>query len=324
MSRILEVENLSFSIEQKKIVKDISLSLSSERILAVLGQSGSGKSTLLKLIAGFLDPDKGKLLIEGEPIDPPSEKLIPGHPLIKMVRQDNPLFPNHSLRENIDYELRSYNHEYREERVQKLLKLTRLEKVADQLPRQSSEGEQQRTAIARAIADEPSLLLLDEPFSNLDYQNKKRLKSEVREIVNEEQMACIFVTHDVSDVFGLADEMLIIKDGRIAQHGEPMEIYKQPKSTYEAGLTGEYNLLSQKEAEGLHLSVSKKVIVRPEEIEIISSENGDFEVVNVKEMGFYQDLELKKGKQTLKVFSQKRYSRGDMVKVKIKSYSSLA
>lgn len=295
LANILKVDKLYYSIDTKKVIRNVSFDLGSEQILAVLGESGSGKSTLLKLIAGFLDPEKGKLLIEGEPIPSPTEKLIPGHPRIKMVRQDNPLFPNHSLRENIDYELRKYNSEYREERVKHLLKLTGLEKVADQLPRQSSEGEQQRASIARALADEPALLLLDEPFSNLDYSRKKELKTAIKDIVREEKMACIFVTHDISDVFGTAGRLAILKKGKISQMGEPVEIYRKPHSLYEAGLTGEFNIIKAELAEKI-LGIkakSSKVLIRPEDIKITADEGFKATIDQIIDYGIYRQLYLK-------------------------------
>ncbi len=294
LSDILSIKNLKYSIDDKRIIRGISLACQSHQIVAVLGQSGSGKSTLLKLIAGLLEPDSGVLFIEGTPIDPPSEKLIPGHPKIKIVKQDNPLFPNISLRENIAYELRFYEKEYREYRVNRLLKLGGLTDVADQLPRHSSEGEQQRTSIARAIAEEPSLLLLDEPFSNLDYPNKQRMKEAIQEIVIEENMACIFVTHEVSDVFGMASEVAVLKSGKIAQRDKPEVVYSSPANEYVAGLTGEYNLMKAEKFSALFgiPVTSKQVLIRPECIEFHQNKGVSVNVRQVVSKGFYQEVDL--------------------------------
>ncbi|WP_157687239.1 ABC transporter ATP-binding protein [Jiulongibacter sediminis] len=325
MANTLKVDKLQYSINAKKIIRSISFELGSEEVLAVLGESGSGKSTLLKLIAGFLDPDKGTLLIEGEPIPSPSEKLIPGHPSIKMVRQDNPLFPNHSLRENIDYELRKYNSEYRKERVNHLLKLTGLQKVADQLPRQSSEGEQQRASIARALADEPALLLLDEPFSNLDYGRKKELKKAIKDIVREEKMACIFVTHDISDVFGTANQLAILKDGKISQLDDPVQIYRHPNSQYEAGLTGEFNIVEAKEANMiLKLKSSDlKVLIRPEDIELFSNEGIEAEIGGIVDYGAFRQISLKIENLSLTAFTSEKYLKPSLVKIKINRFTEI-
>lgn len=277
---ILSVQNLSYQIDQKEILKNISLELAPQKIYALLGQSGSGKSSLLKLIAGLLEPNSGVLKIEGQAIDPPSEKLIPGHPKIKMVKQDTPLFPNISLRENIEYELRYYQKEYQKERVDKLLKITRLTDVAHQLPRHSSQGEQQRTAIARAIAEEPSLLLLDEPFSNLDFENKLRLKEELYELIAEENMACMFVTHDISDVLGWAHSLGILQNGEIVQQDTPLTIYNKPVNSYVAGLTGNFNLLDAKAFKGIFgQKVKGKVLIRPNELRIVPQDGVAMKVV---------------------------------------------
>ena len=322
MSEVLDVKKLFFSIEKKRILKDISIACNYHETLAILGQSGSGKSTLLKLIAGLLEPDKGSLTIEGQNIDPPSEKLIPGHPKIKIVKQDNPLFPNISLRENIEYELRFYESEYRDYRVNKLLKLTRLKEVADQLPRHSSEGEQQRTAIARAIAEEPALLLLDEPFSNLDHMNKARMKDAVSEIVREENMACIFVTHEVSDVFGMADRLAVLKSGKIIQMGGPIEVYKEPVSEYVASLTGEYTILSADEFKLVFGIKSKKkhVLIRPEHLKISPETGEDCELIEQINKGFYNALTLKAKGVKLKTISIQPLNTDAKIKLELLGY----
>lgn len=319
LGKVLEIKELNFDIEGKRIINNISLSLERHQIFALLGESGSGKSTLLKLISGLLEPLSGVLEIDGESIKPPSKKLIPGNEKVKIVRQDNPLFPNISLKENIEYELRFFNDEYKDKRVSKLLKLTGLNAVANQLPRQSSEGEQQRASIARALADEPSLLLLDEPFSNLDYKNKSTLKNKIKDIVKDEKMACVFVTHDISDVFDTADKLAILREGQISQTDKPMSIYKYPQSIYNAAMTGEYNLVSRSNAKN-YLNVStkqKEILIRPEEIKIgqISLLNG--KVINQIERGVYNEIILKVAKLKLKAFSMERYKLGQMVSFKL-------
>ncbi|AWV98357.1 ABC transporter ATP-binding protein [Arcticibacterium luteifluviistationis] len=325
LTKVLEVQNLNFSIEDNKIVDDVSLSLKKHQILALLGQSGSGKSTILKLIAGLLEPNSGSLLIDSESITPPSGKLIPGHPKIKIVRQDNPLFPNISLRENIEYELRFFNDEYKAERVEKLLKVTGLKKAEHQLPRHSSEGEQQRAAIARALADEPSLLLLDEPFSNLDYKNKSTLKEEVKQLVAEENMACIFVTHDISDVFGTADQLAILKKGKITQIDEPLKVYNYPSTTYEASISGEFNVFKRDIASHLFgiTTPKKRLLIRPEAIKISFSGKHKANITAVTGRGVYKELTLEIETETLKCFTMETYDIGDDVLFDILRYADI-
>ena len=158
---LLKIQNLSKSFEEKKAVNHISFTLEKGEILSILGESGSGKTTLLHLIGAFQEPDEGILLLEDKRITPPSEKLIAGHPDIKLVRQDYGLFPNISIRQNIAYELRYYEETYRNKRVDKLLKLSGLDKVQTHLPREVSGGVHQRAVIVKAIAELPKLLLLD-------------------------------------------------------------------------------------------------------------------------------------------------------------------
>lgn len=264
---VLTITNLDYSINKSTIVSDFSLEISEGEIVAILGESGSGKSTLLRLIAALEQPNSGTLLLDGERIIPPAEKLIAGHEDIKLVKQDFGLFPNISLRENIAYEVRFYEKQYQIERVSKLLKLSGLSEVSERLPREVSGGEQQRAVIARALADEPRLLLLDEPFSHLDLPNKQRLKSEILHLIREEKSGCVFVTHEVSDAFGIADKMIVIKQGQTLQIGTPTEIYEQPTSIYTAHLTGSVNLLSGKNLAPFvkeKVSPEDKFFVRPE------------------------------------------------------------
>ncbi|SOE22799.1 iron(III) transport system ATP-binding protein [Spirosomataceae bacterium TFI 002] len=276
---MLSVESLAVEIEGKEILKKTTLAVRNTEILAVLGRSGSGKSTLLKAIAGLIEPSNGSAIVDGERVKKPSQQLIPGHQHIKIVRQDNPLFPNISLRENIAYSLRFFEKQYQKSRVEKLLSLTSLQHVADQKPRNVSEGEQQRAVIATALADEPKVLLLDEPYSNLDFGNKKKLKEEIRNIISEENMACVFVTHDIDDVFGNADRLAILKSGKIVQIGKPENVYLSPKTKYVAEITGELN---KHKASDFNLE-GNFLYTRPQHLEI--NQNGAYKAV-VKEVIF--------------------------------------
>ena len=239
---LLKINNLHKSFAEVKAVNDISITLEKGKVLAILGESGSGKTTLLHLIAALCEPDSGTLMLDKERITPPSEKLIAGHPDIKLVRQDYGLFPNMSIRANIAYELRYYEEKYRNERIDKLLYISGLAHVQHHLPRQVSGGEQQRATIVKAIAEEPKLLLLDEPFSHLDAVNKRRLKNEVLDLIKAEEVSCIFVTHDVADAYGMADELLIMQNGNALQIGSPEKIYRNPINQYVAEITGEVSI----------------------------------------------------------------------------------
>ena len=329
---LLKINNLYKSFEGIKAVNDISISLEKGKILAILGESGSGKTTLLHLIAALYEPDAGTLLLDNKRITPPSEKLIAGHPDIKLVRQDYGLFPNMSIRANIAYELRYYEENYRNERIDKLLEISGLEKVQHHLPRQVSGGEQQRATIVKAIAEEPKLLLLDEPFSHLDAVNKRRLKNEVLNLIKAEEVSCIFVTHDVADAYGMADELLIMQNGNALQLGSPEEIYQNPANQYVAEITGETSFSEACRVKSEELKTNEKrplvtlhhslfTFLRPEQIRV--SEKSDIRaiILSVKFLGAYYEVLLQVDDVQLKMYSFDKLSVGEKIGIEIKSLS---
>ena len=300
---LLKIQNLSRSFEDKKAVSQVSITLEKGEILAILGESGSGKTTLLHLIAALKEPDAGAvLLLEDKRITPPSQKLIAGHPDIKLVRQDYGLFPNISIRENIAYELRYYEENYRNKRVDKLLKLSGLDKVQKHLPREVSGGEQQRAVIVKAIAEQPKLLLLDEPFSHLDAVNKRKLKVEILRLIKAEEVSCIFVTHDVSDAYGMADYLAIMRKGKMLQLDAPQKVYQQPLNQYVAEITGEVNIVSHEWLESIG-SGTHSVFIRPEQIAVSPESVLKAQILSVKFVGAYHEVLIQIGAQTLKMFS---------------------
>ncbi|AFK02218.1 ABC transporter related protein [Emticicia oligotrophica DSM 17448] len=313
---LLQISHLHKSFAGVKAVNDISITLEKGKILAILGESGSGKTTLLHLIAALYEPDEGTLTLAGERITPPSEKLIAGHPDIKLVRQDYGLFPNISIRENIAYELRYYVEDYRNERVDKLLQISGLEHVQHHLPRQVSGGEQQRAVIARAIAEEPKLLLMDEPFSHLDAVNKRRLKEEVLNLIKAEGVSCIFVTHDVADAYGMADVLMIMQRGSMLQIGNPEEVYKNPANQYVAEITGEINPILP----FLHKEISNVSIkfIRPEQIYFKPDSDLRATVENIRFLGAYYEIILKNPQSLLKMYSFEKFNIGEDIGIEIK------
>lgn len=320
------------SFEGVKAVNDISITLEKGKVLAILGESGSGKTTLLHLIAALYEPDSGTLTLDNERITPPSEKLIAGHPDIKLVRQDYGLFPNMSIRANIAYELRYYEENYRNERVDKLLEISGLAHVQHHLPRQVSGGEQQRATIVKAIAEEPKLLLLDEPFSHLDAVNKRRIKNEVLNLIKAEEVSCIFVTHDVADAYGMADELLIMQGGKALQLGSPEEIYQNPANQYVAEITGvlssEFLVLNGSPCDS-ELKPPKlitqhselRTFLRPEQIRISEKSDIRATVLSVKFLGAYYEVELQVEDTQLKMYSFDKLNVADEVGIEIKSLS---
>lgn len=313
---LLKIQNLSKSFDNKKAVNNISFTLEKGEILAILGESGSGKTTLLHLIGALQEPETGILLLEGKRITPPSEKLIAGHPDIKLVRQDYGLFPNISIRENIAYALRYYEETYRNKRVDKLLKLSGLDKVQTHLPREVSGGEQQRAVIAKAIAEQPKLLLLDEPFSHLDAVNKRRLKTEILRLIKAEEVSCIFVTHDVSDAYGMADRLAVMRKGKILQLDSPQKVYEHPVNRYVADITGEVNIVNE---EWLAKAGVKNLYIRPEQIKLVPPSPLKAKILSIKFLGNYYEILLKCHEQELKMFSFEALTVGMEIGIEIKS-----
>lgn len=254
---MLQASHLSKSFDALAAVKNVSLTLAPGQIVALVGASGSGKSTLLNLLAGLLDADKGTVTLDGEPVAGPKDVLIAGHPQIRVVHQEYKLMPNVSIRENIAYALRFYERTWREQRVDDLLRLCRLEAVQHHKPREASGGEKQRTAIARALAEPARVLLLDEPFSHLDLPNRIIVRDLLFDLIHGEyppdkptqagqalpRPACLFVTHEATDALSIADEVGILQGGRLTQWGTPRAVYFTPKTAYAARMTGPVNII---------------------------------------------------------------------------------
>ena len=261
---VLTVTGISKKIDKDFSLHEINFSQPVLKKLAIAGETGSGKSTLLKIIAGLVQPDSGTVLFEGLRVKGPNEELVPGHPGIAYLSQHFELRTNYRVEEVLGYAnkltLKEANTLYRVCRIDHLLK-----RRTDQL----SGGEKQRIALARLLTTSPGLLLLDEPFSNLDMIHKNILKSVIRDIGDRLRISCIMVSHDPVDILPWADEIIVMKNGRIIQKGTPKEIYRHPVNEYAAALTGSYNLLAPSQAITFYESPGtkleeKKTLVRPE------------------------------------------------------------
>ena len=229
---MLKLEKITKLYQDNAVVNQVSIEVQSGEILAIVGESGSGKTTLLNIISGNIMPDFGVLSIDNQDIDLYFNRLIKELPNIKLVPQDYRLKPEHKIWENIDLALTQYSPEYRRERVAELLELCGITAIKDKKPREVSGGEKQRTAIARAIAEEPLVLLLDEPFSNLDSINKTHLRARIVEIIKQESIACILVTHDLLDAFLVADRIAIMRKGEILKIDSPKSILESTDNEY--------------------------------------------------------------------------------------------
>lgn len=239
----LSIRHLSKSYDSHVALHDFSLELARGEFLSIVGESGSGKSTLLRLISGLMIQSGGEVRLEEKLIENPAQKLVPGYDEIKLIHQDYQLFPNSTVEENISRPLLQYDAKYRAQRVSRLMSQLGLENYKDRLPRQLSGGQQQKVAIAQALAVEPEVLLLDEPFSHLDAIQKRKLIFELKELLQEMGTTVIFVTHDLDDALRLTDSLLILQKGKVVQKGNSKELCEHPKSRYVARLFSPINLI---------------------------------------------------------------------------------
>jgi putative spermidine/putrescine transport system ATP-binding protein/putrescine transport system ATP-binding protein len=238
--QVLEVRNVSKRFGEAQAVDNISFSVSKGGILALLGPSGCGKTTTLRLIAGFETPDSGKLLIEGQDIS--GKRAYERN--VGLLFQDYALFPHMTVAENIAYGLRfrSFNSRECAARTEEMLALVKLSGYASRRPSQLSGGEQQRVALARALAINPKLVLLDEPLSALDAKLRQELRTEIKEILIRVGATTIIVTHDQEEALGIAERVIVMDRGVIAQEGSPTEIYLLPRTRFVAEFIGRSNL----------------------------------------------------------------------------------
>lgn len=226
-------------------LKGISFKLAEAENISILGLSGSGKSSLLSVIYGLHDLSNGEVLFNKERVQGPSEILIPGHKKMKLVNQDFGLDKFHKVGENISNNILHLEKDSIETRTDELLEVINLKEIKQQQANTLSGGQKQRLSIGRALAELPELLLLDEPFSQIDYMNKFQIERKLWAYLKENKMASIMVTHDFQDAFTISDRILIMKEGELINDTHKTSLYNSPESHYEAMITGGYNTVIQ-------------------------------------------------------------------------------
>ncbi|MBH3338944.1 ABC transporter ATP-binding protein [Pseudomonas mendocina] len=234
---LLQLRGLNCGYQNHKVVQDLDLHLNAGDIGCLLGPSGCGKTTTLRAIAGFEPVLEGEIELDGEIISRAGFTLAPEKRQIGMVFQDYALFPHLSVAENVAFGIRK---QANAERVtQELLELVKLGNLAKRYPHELSGGQQQRVALARALAPEPKLLLLDEPFSNLDGELRRRLSHEVRDILKTRGTSAILVTHDQEEAFAVSDHVGVFQGGRLEQWDTPFNLYHEPLTPFVASFIGQ-------------------------------------------------------------------------------------
>lgn len=234
---LLKLRNLACGYQDQRVVQNLDLHLNAGDIGCLLGSSGCGKTTTLRAIAGFEPVHAGEIVLAGEVISKAGFNLAPEKRRIGMVFQDYALFPHLTVAENIAFGIR--NHPRQTQVVNEMLELVNLGSLGTRHPHELSGGQQQRVALARALAPEPQLLLLDEPFSNLDGELRRRLSHEVRDILKARGTSAILVTHDQEEAFAVSDHVGVFREGRLEQWDTPHNLYHEPATPYVASFVGQ-------------------------------------------------------------------------------------
>lgn len=307
MTTALSLRSVSKRFGSDLVLEDLSLEVSQHELLAVLGSSGSGKTTLLRLISGFEAPDSGSIWIAGSQVAG-EVKFVPAEQRkVGFVPQDAALFPHLTVAENIEFGLRSMTKTEREQRVSDLLGLVDLVGFELRKPHELSGGQRHRVALARALAPNPDLILLDEPFSALDAELRTRLREDVRQVLKTTKTTAILVTHDQEEALSMADRVAVLRDGQFAQIGDPREIYQEPNDIELATFVGDSVLLDGVVTDGkivtalgsltplntVQEGAKGRVAIRPENFYLQPNINGDGVVVGRQYFGHDALVEVK-------------------------------
>ena len=300
----IKLENVSFSYDDELILDNVSLTLDEKKFNTLLGPSGCGKTTILRLVAGFLTPQKGKILIGDKDIT----NLPPEKRNISTVFQNYALFQNMSVKQNVAYglKIRKLPKDVIDAKVKEYLSLVRMEEYADKGINELSGGQQQRVAIARALATEPKVLLMDEPMSNLDAALRIEMREEIRDIQQKIGITTLFITHDQQEALAVSDKIAVMSKGTVLQKGTPQEIYFNPMNAQVAHAVGAANTLTEKQSEIFEQLFHKKVVtVRPESIvlrrEKDSEESIQGEIVKVQFSGAHTEYKVAIGDGVVKI-----------------------
>jgi iron(III) transport system ATP-binding protein len=296
---LLVVSDIAKKSKESFAVEHISFKQENFQKLAIAGETGSGKSSLLKMIAGLIQPDAGSIYFEGKRVLGPEEKLMPGHPGIGYLSQHFELRNNYVVEDELEAK-----NKLTPEEADHIFTICRIQHLLKRRTNQLSGGEKQRIALAKVLIASPRLLLLDEPFSNLDMGHKKVIRQVVHDISTKLGITTLMVLHDAPDILSWADIILVMQDGQLIQQGTPGEIYLHPVNEYCAGLFGDYNLVDPSLYENV-LQVTppkdKKLFFRPEAIHLADGTEDSISGVvrDIHYWGSYYTLEISTGNEMI-------------------------
>ncbi|MDL2143403.1 MULTISPECIES: ABC transporter ATP-binding protein [Flavobacterium] len=269
---MLDIQNISFSYTENPVIKNVSFTINKGENIAIIGESGCGKSTLLKLMYGLYNLDEGKIFYNEKPILGPKYNLIPGMPFMKYLAQDFDLSPYETVAENVGKFLSNGFANMKKLRVQELLEMVEMEQFSNVKAKFLSGGQQQRVALVRVLALEPEVILLDEPFSQIDAFRKNALRRNLFRYLKQKGITCIIATHDSTDALSFADEAIVMRNGEVIIKDNPTKIYEDPETKYVASLFGEVNEVPT------HLLVPyedqmHKTLVYPHQFKMVTESN---------------------------------------------------
>lgn len=311
---------------QFKGISSVSLAAEPGKILAIIGKSGSGKTTLLKCIYGLEDLHEGQITIGNKLVLGPAYNLIPGHSDMRFVSQDFYVLDNHTVEENIKDKLAGYTDEYKQKRANQLLRLLDLTNFKNLKAITLSSGQKQRVAIARSLAEFPKILLLDEPFSNLDLPLRDKIFTYIRQQIKKENATVILVTHQPEEALRYADETAVMENGKLIQHDATFTVYYQPKTKNVAALMGRYFILDQEDLISSKVKLSKnQTYIRPNQLQIVETKvqaHIQVKVTNVffNGYGFEYFAETKQGNSIYFYAKDNTIQIEDSVYLKVKWY----
>ena len=274
---MLEIKNISFTYTETPVIEEVSFSITKGQNTAIIGESGCGKSTLLKLIYGLYDLNSGSITYNEKPILGPKYNLVPGEDYIKYLAQDFDLMPYITVEENVGKFLSNMYPEEKKLRVQELLDMVEMTAFAKVKAKFLSGGQQQRVALARVLALEPEILLLDEPFSQIDSFRKNSLRRNLFKYLKDKGVTCIIATHDSTDALSFSDETIVVQNGRVVAKGDSKSLYENPGNKYVASLFGEVNELRLMQLIDIEPEDDQLLLLYPHHLKVV--DNGMMQVV---------------------------------------------